>query len=363
MNLPGLPAAFAAGLLSFLSPCVLPLVPGYISFISGFSASDAGAHGKRGRIFWRSLSFVGGFTTAFTFLGVAFSGGAMFAGGAGPQRTFGIAAGILVFFFGLNMVFNVLSFLNREARFHPKGKKVSANIVAVSGPAGAFVMGLAFAAGWSPCIGPILASILLYAGKSGNLFDAAILLLSYSSGLALPFLAAGMFFEKLKPVMDYIKRHGREVRIVSGLLLMAFGLAMAAGSLPGASMFAVNLGMFLQRVNQDNPAIVRLVASVALLIPVFAAGWRLTVKRMQKKGRTALHEGMHQAIVPNDPRPATGNLPDSTGSPGQDNSPPVQRPGVHHFLIGFFLILAILQAAGIVDLAGIISGWLLFQGA
>ncbi len=323
MSQPGIVAAFAGGLLSFLSPCVLPLVPGYISFISGFSASGPELPGKRRRIISRSLLFIAGFTTAFTILGMVFSGGALFAGGNTAPKFLGIASGALIFLFGLNMIFDFLAFLQREFRFHPRGKTNRDNMMAVGGPAGAFAMGLAFAAGWSPCVGPILASILLYAGKDGSILRSAFILGAYSLGLAIPFLAAGIFFERLKPFMDYMKRHGRGVRIVSGLILMAMGAAMAAGSLPEVSSFAVRLGYALRDGIQASPGAFRLGTASILAIPAIIA--MLVSARSIAQTR--------------------------------------RRPKKLMIVAAVFALSAILQLVGIVDLASLIADWLLFSGA
>ncbi len=323
MSPPGIVAAFAGGLLSFLSPCVLPLVPGYLSFISGYSVAGPGLPRERSRIFFRSLFFVAGFTVAFTALGTVFSGGAMFAGGSTAPRFLGIASGILVFLFGLNMIFDFLSFLNRELRFHPKGKDRPGRPRSVTGPGGAFVMGLAFAAGWSPCIGPILASILLYAGKDGNIIRSLALLGAYSLGLALPFLAASLFFEKLKPMMDYIKRHGRGVRIVSGLLLLAFGAAMAAGSLPGAGAAAVQLGLAIRAAGERAPAALRLGGGAVFLLAAILIGFGA----FRKNRGEAKKSWFLRAVVV------------------------------------LLVLFALLQVAGLVDLTSLIADWLLFSGA
>ena len=235
MTAPGLPSAALAGLLSFISPCVLPLLPAYLSFISGATSAELSAGGSRKKVFAASLAFSLGFTAAFTFLGIIFSGAARLAGGS--MVWIGFAGGVIVVLLGINLILDLFGFLNIDSRLILKftGRKVA-------GPAGAFLLGLAFAAGWSPCIGPILASILLFAGKEGNAAKATLLLLAYSGGFALPFLASGLFFERLKPFLSFFSRHGKTVRIVSGIVLVVFGAAMAAGSLGSISASAYRLG-------------------------------------------------------------------------------------------------------------------------
>jgi cytochrome c-type biogenesis protein len=236
--------AFGAGLLSFLSPCVLPLIPGYLSFISGRSGQEIRSGEAKLGIFFRTLFFVAGFTTIFIGLGLVFSGGGMlFAGRA--TRIITSIAGVIIVLFGLNMIFDLVKALNREVRAHVSTKP--------AGAAGSFVVGMAFGAGWTPCIGPILASILLVASRSGRAPEAAILLGSYSAGLALPFLLTGLFFEHLSPVMNWFKKRGKEVRIASGLLLVVLGLAMAFGRLTTLNGMFVRWGMQLKSFMGRNP--------------------------------------------------------------------------------------------------------------
>lgn len=232
MSLPGLLSAAIAGLLSFLSPCVIPLVPAYLSFISGASVSSLSTKEGKGRVLSRSLFFVTGFTLAFVAFGMAFSGSAMFVGQGGGKRTIGIAGGILIILFGLNMIFDIIKPLARDTRLLGKftGKKTSGGL-------GAMALGLAFAAGWSPCIGPILSSILIFASRQENIPKAAGLMLAYSVGFALPFLAAGLFFDRVKPLLAFFSRHGKAVRYASGAILMVFGTIMATGSLTSLTAF------------------------------------------------------------------------------------------------------------------------------
>lgn len=232
MNVPGLLSAAIAGLLSFLSPCVIPLVPAYLSFISGASIQSLSSKEARGRVFARSLFFAAGFTLAFVAFGIAFSGSAMFIGQGGGKRAVGIAGGILVILFGLNMIFDLIKPLGRDTRLLGRfsGRKTAGNL-------GALALGLAFAAGWSPCIGPILSSILIYASRQENIPKAAGLMLAYSTGFALPFLAAGLFFDRVRPMLAFFSRHGKIVRYVSGTILIFFGATMATGSLTALTAF------------------------------------------------------------------------------------------------------------------------------
>ena len=264
MTAPDLLSAAAAGFLSFISPCVLPLVPAYLSFISGSTVSELRTGGSRLKVFAASLAFSGGFTTAFTILGIVFSGAARLVGGA--SIWLGTVGGIVVAILGFNMIFDFFRFLDRDSRLITRftGKSFRS-------PAGAFLLGIAFAAGWSPCIGPILASILLFAGKEGKALHAAVLLLAYSTGFALPFLAAGLFFDRLKPLMTLLARKGRTIRIVSGIVLATLGAAMAMGSLGSISSLAYRLGHLLRLFVDTHGTLSRLAGSLIWAASAFLA--------------------------------------------------------------------------------------------
>lgn len=285
MNSPDIFSAALAGLLSFLSPCVLPLIPAYLSFVSGSTVSALSTGADRGRVFARSLGFSAGFTLAFTILGIVFSGGAMFVGGGGASKYIGIAGGLLVVVLGLNLIFDFIKFLGADSRLIGRfsGKKSA-------GISSAFFLGLAFAAGWSPCIGPILASILLFAGREGNIPRAAALLFSYSLGFAIPFLATGLFFDRLKPLLSFFSRHGNVVRIVSGIVLVVFGAAMTAGGLGSLSGIASRAGYGLGAFAGKEPGISAAIGAVfwlsiaaAFAAPVFFRG----ISKISRRRRIA----------------------------------------------------------------------------
>jgi len=265
MNGVGVVAAVGAGLLSFLSPCVLPLIPAYLSLVSGYGLSDIRSGSGRYLVLKRTLAFALGFALVFTALGLLFSGASMLLGALSRRIT--LVAGILVIMLGINLIFDFIKVLNLEARFHAAK--------APRGYAGAFLVGLAFAAGWSPCVGPILASILLFASQEGNALRSIILLVAYSVGLALPFLAAALFFDRLTPLMAWFKRHARGVRVASGLLLVALGAFMAFGRLSSVSSLAARGGAALSAAIAKSPAAVgwaaaglwALIAAVILALP------------------------------------------------------------------------------------------------
>lgn len=220
-------AAFVAGVLSFISPCVLPLVPGYLSFISGVSldsmrtgaAGDAAAAPPSpvvGRqVFFSSLAFVLGFSVVFVSLGAA----ASTIGAALMERLtlMGKVAGVLLIIFGLHtMGVLKISWLYKEARFQAASKP--------AGLLGAFVVGLAFAFGWTPCIGPILGTILALAADEGTLQRGVILLAVYSLGLGVPFLLTSLMVNQFFKAFAKIRRHYRPIEVTAGVLMVTVGV-------------------------------------------------------------------------------------------------------------------------------------------
>jgi len=225
--------AFAAGLLSVLSPCVLPLMPAYLSLISGLSVEQMQEGGgealQRRRVMLACIGFVTGFSAVFILMGV----GAVTAGRA--LRTwqaevfgveFGVAqiAGVLIILLGLHMTgITPIRALYRDTRFHLEIKRRSV--------LSAFLVGAGFALGWSPCIGPILATILTVAGSRETAMQGVALLTIYSAGLAVPFLIAGWSIEYFFAAFKRIKLHFRKLEIVSGLILMSVGVLLVTNQL------------------------------------------------------------------------------------------------------------------------------------
>ncbi|HOV94939.1 MAG TPA: cytochrome c biogenesis protein CcdA [Spirochaetales bacterium] len=253
MSAPSILSAFVTGLLSFLSPCVLPLIPAYISFISGISTRDLGVESKnketRGKVMRAALSFVLGFTLVFAVMGVAFSGGAKMLQSAGLTRILDIVGGALVMLLGVNLIFDFIGFLRVDKRAIARfsGKKIS-------GALEALLLGMSFAVGWSPCIGPLLASILFMAGQSGSALQAFVLLLFYSGGLGIPFLLTGLFFERAKPIIHFFSRHALAVRIISGSILLVEGASMALGRLGSFPAKVAQLGYQLKKFQANHTA-------------------------------------------------------------------------------------------------------------
>ena len=214
----GLLIAFTAGGLSFLSPCVLPLIPSYMSFITGMSLDEMGEH--RGAAFTYALLFVSGFTLIFLMLGATASSlGRLLQFHQVWLERFG---GVLIIFFGLYLlgVFR-LGALAQERRVHIQNKPL--------GYAGSVLVGVAFGAGWTPCIGPILGAILMYAGTQGSMAQGVVLLLFYSLGLAVPFLVAALAVERFIKWFQRYRQYMPLVTKVSGGILLFLGLLLLSG--------------------------------------------------------------------------------------------------------------------------------------
>ena len=227
----GLLVAFGAGMLSFLSPCVLPLVPGYVSMVSGLSAAEiqAGARRDLAPVLRGVLGFVAGFTLVFTALGAAASGLGQLL--LGHERQLDIAAGVLVVAFGVWMLgIGTPGRFLRERRFHPRPSRLG-----VWAPP---VLGMAFAFGWTPCVGPVLGGVLGLAATRATLGSGVALLVSYSLGLGVPFLATGLAFGRLTSVFARVRRRQSLVDLVSGVALVAFGVLLLTNNLHWLSQAA-----------------------------------------------------------------------------------------------------------------------------
>ena len=220
----GLLTAFVAGLVSFLSPCVLPLVPGYVSYVAGRSVLEEGAGTARSRLpaLGLSLCFVLGFSTVFVLLGASATalGQLLLA----YRYELNILGGLVVIGFGLLTAGLIpLAWIQRELRFDAA--------VAGGRPLPAYLLGLAFAFGWTPCIGPILGAILTVSANSAGVADGVGLLAVYSAGLGVPFLAAAVFTGTLARQLKRVGRIGRVLRLGTGGVMVLMGLAMLTGQL------------------------------------------------------------------------------------------------------------------------------------
>ncbi len=215
--------AFSAGLLSFLSPCVLPLVPVYLASLVGPGIFDAKVTRKRMPIFLHSLSFVIGFSIVFTILGA----GAGLAGFAISAHLVVIRqiAGSLLIVFGLFILAALkVPWLNFEKRLTPSQS-------VTTGYLRSFLTGGIFSLAWTPCVGPILGGILTLALGSGTAWQGACLLAVYSLGLGLPFLLIGVTFDSITPLLKHIHRYSAAIYVISGLLLIAVGILILTNRL------------------------------------------------------------------------------------------------------------------------------------
>ncbi|MGH9431522.1 MAG: cytochrome c biogenesis CcdA family protein [Terriglobia bacterium] len=216
-----IPIAFIAGVVSFLSPCVLPLIPGYISMLSGVSMDELKSGGDAAlvqRIIRNSFAFVVGFSVVFIALGAS----ATFVGTflLSRRTVFNIIAGLIIIIFGLHLTGLIkIPLLYRDARIHTGAPR--------RGLLGAFVLGFAFAFGWTPCIGPILAGILALAATRQTVFQGMFLLAIYSAGLAIPFLATSLGLSQFLKFYGRFRKHLHAVEVASGVLLIVIGALIA----------------------------------------------------------------------------------------------------------------------------------------
>lgn len=230
----GVFSAFGAGIISFLSPCVLPLVPGYLSYIGGYSIADQNQQQEQKlfsdslKTLTLSLNFVLGLSTVF----IAFGASATTLGQwlSAYRYETNIIGGIIIIVFGIFISGLVrISWLQKEFRYYgelPGGRGFSA-----------YLLGLAFAFGWTPCIGPILGAILTLSATSGLVSDGTALLAFYSLGLGVPFIVAALFTERFMHHAKSLKSHGRVLQAITGGLLIIVGVAMITGYLTDFSIW------------------------------------------------------------------------------------------------------------------------------
>src|ERR1039457_3399132 len=236
-NLPLPTAAFVAGLVSFLSPCVLPLVPGYVSLISGAGVEELQSQETRlfRKVMLNSVAFIMGFSVVFITLGaISTEVGQLLAR---YKSILSQVAGVVIILFGLHLtgVFRINA-LYADKRLH--------NVKGSSTVFGAFVIGFAFAFGWTPCVGPILAVILGFAGEQDSVAKGILLLTIYSLGLAVPFLLTSLLMERFLKFYSCFRTHMHALEVASGALLVALGVLLVIGRFTMLSRYFSFLSRF-----------------------------------------------------------------------------------------------------------------------
>ena len=225
--LPAMAIALFGGIISFLSPCVLPVVPPYLAYMSGVSIGEmTSERAARGKAIIAALFFVMGLSTVFVLLGFTASAFGMFF--LENQELLAQISGVVVVIFGLHFlgVFRI-PLLDREARMDTGKADGSAF--------GAYILGLAFAFGWTPCIGPQLGAILSLAASEASVARGTLLLAIYAGGLGIPFLLAAMFLSRSMALMNRMKKHMKTIERVMGVLLLAVGIALVTGAFSSMS--------------------------------------------------------------------------------------------------------------------------------
>ncbi|MDR3200711.1 MAG: cytochrome c biogenesis protein CcdA [Spirochaetales bacterium] len=308
-------AAFAAGLFSFLSPCVLPLIPSFLSVIGGaLTRPDGSRTPARFYLIAATLSFIAGFSCVFVILGILFSGAGILL--SGISRIINIAAGAIVIILGLNIIFNFLSFLNYEKRIHLEQKQERGGAGRI---AGAFLAGAAFGAGWSPCVGPILGGILLLAGGNEPA-RAALYLAVYSGGLGLPFLTAAVFFDGFRARLARMTAWIPLIKTASGVFLILMGIFILLGRFVLLNVFFLKSGYALASWAKSGDPSARFIPAAVFFLAALLPPAFYSVKKRRFPPRSM-------------------------------------------FLICMaFLLLAIVQTTGLIDCAALAARWFLYQG-
>jgi cytochrome c-type biogenesis protein len=229
ITLGALAATFVAGLASFVAPCTVPLLPAYLAAVSGAGAADLAdtrrRHSFRLRLLLGSLMYVAGFTLVFVLLGLGVGGIARVTQGAGTGRAVEIVGGILVALFGLLICGVVRLPLLERARSLQLPQRLQRR-----GVAGAFLVGAVFAVGWTPCVGPYLATALTLAALSAHAFAGAVLLVAYAVGLGMPFVIVALLWASLPELPRRISKLARPLTLAGGIATVALGVLVATGA-------------------------------------------------------------------------------------------------------------------------------------
>lgn len=219
--------ALFAGILSFFSPCILPLIPAYIMYIAGISV-EGEEKSKMGVVITRTLAFIAGFTVVFLIMGASASAiGRLFIRN---REIITQISAVIIVIFGLQLLGVLkIGYLGKVVK--PRGPKSTGSVLS------SFLMGVAFSAGWTPCFGPVLASILFYAGTSATINKGILLLGVYSIGMGIPFLLTAVFLSKATKLLGRVEKHGELITKISGAILVIFGLLMFFNKIVDISRF------------------------------------------------------------------------------------------------------------------------------
>jgi len=239
--------SFLAGIITFLSPCVLPLIPAYLSYISGLSLAELKDDEKmssstKTKVLTASLLFIAGFSLIFILLGAAAS---TFIGEWMRNQYVAVVAGVIIIIFGLHVMHAIdIKFLNYEQRADFGGMKKSEMgmfryVLNFFAP---FLLGMSFALGWTPCVGPLLGGILGMASFGDDTTQGTILMTLYAAGLGVPFFLSALLTSRAIGVMNKMKQHFKLIEIVAGSLLVLIGIAIATGGISLLTEFFLNLG-------------------------------------------------------------------------------------------------------------------------
>ncbi|MBI4369139.1 MAG: redoxin domain-containing protein [Elusimicrobia bacterium] len=231
-------ASLVAGMLTFLSPCILPLIPAYFALITGFELEELTAsqdiNGLRRSLIFSTLIFIFGFGAVFTAMGATASAAGRFMTSFQDWLRWG--GGLLMIIFGLHVagVFQIMPFY-REMRFSMNFKK--------PGPIGAFLLGMVFAAGWTPCVGPVLSAILIYSASEASVSKGAAMLVFYSLGVGIPFLISSFFIAQFQRVLAKVRPHYRKIEIGTGTLLAGLGVLLMTNRLAWLVSLLPSIGL------------------------------------------------------------------------------------------------------------------------
>jgi cytochrome c-type biogenesis protein len=296
---------FCAGIFSFLSPCLLPIIPSYLSFIGGIGFSKDSERKANRSVIIAAFFFVLGFSSVFIALSVILARVMFFFKG-----TINIIAGIIIILMGLHSIFNIFSFLEHEKRFHVA--KRPANFI------GCYLVGMAFGAGWTPCIGPLLSSILIIAGYDGEIPKAIGYLAVYSLGLGLPFMGAAVFLQAFLAKLAKLKKTALLIPKISGCILVLLGVFMLFGRFQWFNtLLQQQSNRFVLWATSGGKAVQIIPALFFIVIALIPCGICFLKKKKV--------------------------------------SPPAA------VVSGISLICAVLQLAGILDAAGLLADWIVYQ--